>query len=72
MNGPVRRLIAYGCSRFRGFDRPIMTQDDIGNGRLICVIGIAPVKPADVVIFRTKQKTNNFPQTRQPNHGRYW
>jgi phage tail sheath protein FI len=22
-----------------------MTQDDIDNGRLICVIGIAPVKP---------------------------
>ena len=29
-----------------------MTQDDIDNGRLICVIGIAPVKPAEFVIFR--------------------
>ncbi|RUS45906.1 phage tail sheath family protein [Cohnella sp. AR92] len=35
-----------------------MTQDDIDNGRLICVIGIAPVKPAEFVIFRITQKTN--------------
>ena len=33
-------------------DRSTMTQDDIDNGRLICVIGIAPVKPAEFVIFR--------------------
>ncbi|THF76862.1 phage tail sheath family protein [Cohnella fermenti] len=35
-----------------------MTQDDIDNGRLICVVGIAPVKPAEFVIFRITQKTN--------------
>lgn len=35
-----------------------MTKDDIDNGRLICVIGIAPVKPAEFVIFRITQKTN--------------
>ena len=34
-----------------------MTQDDIDNGRLICVIGIAPVKPAEFVIFRIQQFT---------------
>jgi phage tail sheath protein FI len=34
-----------------------MSQDDIDNGRLICVIGIAPVKPAEFVIFRLTQKT---------------
>ena len=33
-----------------------MTQDDILNGRLICVIGIAPVRPAEFVIFRITQK----------------
>jgi len=38
-------------------DRSTMTQDDIDNGRLICVIGIAPVKPAEFVIFRITQKT---------------
>ncbi|MEJ7598216.1 MAG: phage tail sheath C-terminal domain-containing protein [Kofleriaceae bacterium] len=33
-------------------DRTTMTQDDIDNGRLICVIGVAPVKPAEFVIIR--------------------
>jgi phage tail sheath protein FI len=40
-------------------DRTTMTQDDIDNGRLICVIGIAPVKPAEFVIFRIQQKTRD-------------
>jgi phage tail sheath protein FI len=38
-------------------DRSTMTPDDIDNGRLICEIGIAPVKPAEFVIFRIQQKT---------------
>ena len=38
--------------------RTTMTQDDIDNGRLICQIGIAPVKPAEFVIFRITQHTN--------------
>ena len=33
-------------------DRTTMSQDDILNGRLICEIGIAPVRPAEFVIFR--------------------
>ncbi|MCL2698119.1 MAG: phage tail sheath family protein [Oscillospiraceae bacterium] len=37
--------------------RSTMSQDDIDNGRLICEIGIAPVKPAEFVIFRITQKT---------------
>lgn len=37
--------------------RTTMSQDDIDNGRLICVIGVAPVKPAEFVIFRITQKT---------------
>ncbi len=36
-------------------DRTTMTQYDIDNGRLIMVIGIAPVKPAEFVIFRIGQ-----------------
>jgi phage tail sheath protein FI len=36
-------------------DRTTMTQDDIDNGRLIVKIGIAPVKPAEFVIFRISQ-----------------
>ena len=38
-------------------DRTTMTQDDFDNGRLICLIGIAPVKPAEFVIMRISQKT---------------
>src|SRR5258706_5401894 len=38
-------------------DRTTMTQDDILNGRRICEIGIAPVRPAEFVIFRIFQNT---------------
>jgi phage tail sheath protein FI len=38
-------------------DRTTMTQDDILNGRLICEIGIAPVRPAEFVVFRIFQNT---------------
>lgn len=38
-------------------DRSTMTQNDILNGRLICEIGIAPVRPAEFVIFRIFQNT---------------
>ncbi len=34
-----------------------MTQNDIDNGRLIVIVGIAPVKPAEFVIIRISQKT---------------
>ena len=34
-----------------------MTKDDIMNGRLICNIGIAPIRPAEFVIFRVSQLT---------------
>ena len=34
-----------------------MTEDDILNGRLIIEIGVAPVRPAEFVIFRIFQKT---------------
>ncbi len=36
-------------------DRTTMTQNDIDNGRLIVQVGIAPVKPAEFVIFRIGQ-----------------
>lgn len=44
---------------FVNIGRNTMSQDDIDNGRLICVIGVAPVKPAEFVIFRITQKTND-------------
>lgn len=38
-------------------DRSTMTQNDLDNGRLICLIGVAVVKPAEFVIFRIGQWT---------------
>lgn len=38
-------------------DRTTMTQDDIDNGRLVCLVGLAPAKPAEFVIFRFSQMT---------------
>ena len=44
---------------FVNIGRDTMSQDDIDNGRLVCVIGVAPVKPAEFVIFRISQKTSD-------------
>ena len=38
-------------------DRTTMTQNDLDNGRLVCEVGVAPVKPAEFVIFRIGQWT---------------
>ena len=38
-------------------DRTTMTQNDLDNGRLVCLIGVAPLRPAEFVIFRIGQKT---------------
>ncbi len=38
-------------------DRSTMTQNDLVNGRLICLVGVAPTKPAEFVTFRISQFT---------------
>lgn len=38
-------------------DETTMTADDVQNGRLICNIGVAIVRPAEFVIFRIEQIT---------------
>ncbi|GAC1634783.1 MAG: hypothetical protein NVS9B10_30940 [Nevskia sp.] len=38
-------------------DRSTMTQNDLDNGRLVCLVGVAALKPAEFVIFRIGQKT---------------
>ena len=40
-------------------DRTTMTQNDLDNGRLVCLIGVAPIKPAEFVIFRIGQWTGD-------------
>jgi len=38
-------------------DRSTMTQNDIDNGRMVCLIGVAALRPAEFVIFRIGQWT---------------
>ena len=52
----------FGDSATKAFfvrcDETTMTADDILNGKLICQIGVAIVRPAEFVIFRIEQITN--------------
>lgn len=48
-------------------DRTTMTQNDLDNGRLICLIGVAPTKPAEFVIFRIGQWTGDAANTTPTN-----
>ncbi len=41
-------------------DRTTMTQADIDSGRLVCLVGVALLRPAEFVIFRIGQKTLDF------------
>jgi phage tail sheath protein FI len=38
-------------------DRSTMTQNDLDNGRLVCLIGVAALRPAEFVIFQIGQWT---------------
>ena len=38
-------------------DRSTMTQNDLDNGRLVCLIGVVALRPAEFVIFRIGQAT---------------
>jgi phage tail sheath protein FI len=44
-------------SYFVRCDRTTMTQNDLDNGRLVCLVGVAPLRPAEFVIFRIGQWT---------------
>lgn len=65
--GEVRRLIHdllsrfYDAGAFRGAttneaffvrcDRTTMTQHDIDNGRMVCLVGVAPVEPVEYILI---------------------
>jgi phage tail sheath protein FI len=61
LRGQWRAGALFGRTEEQAFfvtcDETTMTQDDILNGRLICEIGIAPVRPAEFVVFRIFQHT---------------
>jgi len=44
-------------------DRTTMTQNDLDNGRMICLVGVAPTTPAEFVIFRIGQFTADATQS---------
>ncbi len=44
-------------SYFVKCDRSTMTQNDLDNGRLVCQVGVAALRPAEFVIFRIGQWT---------------
>lgn len=51
-------------------DRSTMTQEDIDNGRLVVLVGVATVRPAEFVIFRIGMWTSdskNDPDPDQPD-----
>ena len=56
-----RRGALMGTKPELGFfvrcDRTTMTQNDIDNGRLICLVGVAPTRPAEFVIIRIARNT---------------
>jgi uncharacterized protein len=57
---------------FVACDRTTMTQNDIDNGRLVVEIGVAPIRPAEFVIFRIGQWTgvsDSEPARRCPPDG---
>jgi phage tail sheath protein FI len=40
-------------------DRSTMTQNDLDSGRLVVVVGVAPLRPAEFVIIRIGQWTSD-------------
>ncbi len=50
---------------FVNVDETTMSPDDIANGKLIVVIGVAPVRPAEFVIFRIAQLTGSATEAQQ-------
>ncbi|HEV8551137.1 MAG TPA: phage tail sheath subtilisin-like domain-containing protein [Polyangiaceae bacterium] len=46
-------------SYFVRCDRSTMSQNDLDNGRLIVLVGVAPLRPAEFVVFRIGQWTGD-------------
>jgi phage tail sheath protein FI len=42
-------------------DRTTMTQDDLDDGRMVVLVGVAPLRPAEFVIIRIQQLTASGP-----------
>jgi phage tail sheath protein FI len=51
-------------------DRSTMTQADLDQGRLVCLVGVAVLRPAEFVIFRIGQWTADRPSSRRKRRRR--
>lgn len=49
-------------------DRSTMTQADIDNNRLVCQIGVAPVKPAEFTLLQIRHTTGVIQNTGSLKH----
>jgi phage tail sheath protein FI len=62
LTGVWRRGMLQGAKPEAAFfvkcDATTMTQDDIDRGRLVALVGIAPVKPAEFLIFKIGLQTS--------------
>ncbi len=47
-------------------DSTTMTQNDLDNGRLVVVVGVAPVKPAEFVVFQIGQWIGSAEPPKKP------
>jgi len=65
LTGAWRKGMLQGAKPEEAFyvrcDRSTMTQNDIDKGELVCVIGVAPVRPAEFMILSIRQKTADQP-----------
>jgi len=61
LTGLWRRGALVGTTPDKAFfvrcDRTTMTADDIDDGRLIGIVGIAPTRPAEFVMLRFSART---------------
>ena len=46
-------------------DRSTMTQDDLDNGRVIVLLGVAALRPAEFVVIRVGVQTARGPCSRE-------
>ena len=47
-------------------DRSTMTQNDIDNGRVVCLVGVAMLEPAEFIVFRISSWTADATQPGPP------
>ena len=67
LNGEYQQRRLLGSTPAQAFfvrcDLTTMTQVDLDNGRMVCLIGVSLLRPAEFVIFRIGQFTASSTQS---------